>query len=123
MSINAIKSQLLGVNRAKANIKNDVKEEESKNPQTAQQNPTQNTQISADDVFKYMSAAKTFTTPVTMKRAVNVKAHVNEESADRISASIKDFEAQFSSKLSIVKSEFGSISDDLAEKITLSMMF
>ena len=123
MSINAIKSQLLGVNRAKANIKNDVKEEESKNPQTAQQNPTLNTQISADDVFKYMSAAKTFTTPVTMKRAVNVKAHVNEESADRISASIKDFEAQFSSKLSIVKSEFGSISDDLAEKITLSMMF
>ena len=123
MSINAIKSQLLGVNRAKANIKNDVKEEESKNPQTAQQNPTLNTQISADDVFKYMSAAKTFTTPVTMKRAVNVKAHVNEESADRISASIKEFEAQFSSKLSIVKSEFGSISDDLAEKITLSMMF
>ena len=34
---------------------------------------------------------------------------------------MKDFEAQFSDKLSAVKSEFGNISDDLAKKITLKM--
>ena len=122
MSINAIKSQLLGIQQAKTNVKTDVKEEESKQSQTAQTNPTPNKQISADDVFKYMSATKTLTTPVTMKKAVNVKAYVNEESAARISASMKDFEAQFTSNLSAVKSEFGNnISDDLAEKITLLM--
>jgi len=121
MSINAIKSQLLGIQQAKTNVKTDVKEEENKQSQTTQTNPTPNKQISADDVFKYMSATKTLTTPVTMKKAVNVKAYVNEESAARISASMKDFEAQFTSKLSTVKSEFGNISDDLAEKITLLM--
>ena len=117
MSINAIKSQMLGIKQAKTNIKNDVKEhEEEKNAQTT--TPTTNKHIPAEDVFKYMSAT---TTPVAMKRTVNVNAYVNEESKNRISASMKDFEAQFMSKLSAVKSEFGNISDDLAEKITLSM--
>jgi len=120
MSINAIKSNLLGINQAKANIKNDVKDEENKQTEKAQSNPTHSKQISADDVFKYMSAS-TITKPVTMKRAVNVKAYVNEESAARISASMKNFENEFATKLSAVKSEFGNISDELAEKITLSM--
>ena len=119
MSINAIKSRMLAIQQAKTNVKTDVKEEK-KQTQTAQTNPTPSKEISADDVFKYMSAT-TITTPVTMKRTVNVKAYVNEESADRISASMKDFEAQFISKFSAVKTEFGNISDELAEKITLSM--
>ena len=119
MSINAIKSQMLGIHQAKANVKADVKDENKKS-HLAQTNPTVNKQVSADEVFKYLSAS-TITTPVTMKRTVNVKSYVNEESADRISASMKDFEAQFASKLSAVKSEFGTISDELAEKITLSM--
>lgn len=120
MSINAIKSQLLGIHQAKTNVKTDVKEEEKKS-QTAQTNPTTNKQVSAEDIFKYLSATKTITTPVTTKKTVNVNAYVNEESKIRISASMKDFEALFSSKLSTVKSEFGNISDDLAEKITLFM--
>ena len=118
MSINAIKSHMLGIQQAKTNVKTDVKEEQQKSQNTSNL-PTSNKQISADDVFKYMSA--TNTAPVQMKRAVNVKAFVNQESADRIAASMKNFEAQFSSKLSSVKSEFGNISDELAEKITLSM--
>ena len=120
MSINAIKSQMLGIYQAKANVKTDVKEESKKQSETSQTNPTPSKQISADDVFKYMSASS-FTTPVNMKKTVNVKAYVNVESEARISASIKDFETQFASKLSTVKSEFGNISDDLAQKITLLM--
>ena len=120
MSINAIKSQLLGIHQAKTNVKTDVKEEQKNQPETSQTNPTPNKQISADDVFKYMSAAS-FTAPVTMKKTVNVKAYVNMESEARISESMRDFEAQFASKLSTVKSEFGNISDDLAQKITLLM--
>lgn len=120
MSINAIKSQMLGIHQAKTNIKSDVNEEK-KQSQTAQTHPTTNKQISAEDVFKYLSATKSLTTPVTTKKTVNVNAYVNEESKNRISASMKDFEALFSSKLSTVKSEFGNISDDLAEKITLFM--
>ena len=118
MSINAIKSQMLGLKQTKISVKNDVHDENTK-AEKEQTTPTTNKQISADDVFKYMSAQ--ITTPVQMRRAVNVKAYVNEESADRISAPMKDFEAQFSSKLSTVKSEFGNISDELAEKITLLM--
>ncbi len=118
MSINAIKSQLLSIQQAKTNVKTDVKEENN-NTQSSQTTPTTNKQISADDVFKYMSA--TTTTSVQMKRAINVKAYVNKESADRISASMKTFEEKFASKLSTVKSEFGNITDELAEKITLSM--
>ena len=79
MSINAIKSQLLGVNQAKSNVKNDVKDEENQKAENAQSNPTHNKQILADDVFKFMSATTT-PMPVTMKRAVNVKAFVNSES-------------------------------------------
>ena len=115
MSINAIKLKMLVVQQAKTNVKTDVKEEESK--QTTL--PTTNKQIQADDVFKYMSA--TTTAPIQMKKALNVNAYVNEESASRIEDSMKNFEKQFASKLSIVKSEFGNISDDLAQKITLSM--
>lgn len=117
MSINAIKSNLLGIQQAKTNVKTDVKEENNK-PQTTQTNPTSSKQFSADDVFKFMSAT---TMPVQMKKSVNVKAFVNEESAKRIAASIKDFEAQFATTLSSVKEEFGNISDELAEEITLSM--
>ena len=120
MSINAIKSQMLGVNQAKQNVKNDVKDEDNKNAEIAQQNPTHDKQILADDVFKFMSATTT-PMPVSMKRAVNVKAFVNAESEARISASMKNFEQEFVSKFSAVKSEFGNISDELAEKITLSM--
>lgn len=116
MSINAIKAQLLGVQQAKTNVKTDVKEEESK--QTTQQLPTTNKQVSAEDVFKFMSATNA---PVQMKKTLNVKAYVNEESKSRIENSMKNFEEQFASKLSAVKSEFGNISDELAEKITLSM--
>lgn len=119
MSINAIKSKLLRVNQANQNVKNDVKDEENQNKGVAQSNPTHNKQIFADDVFKFMSA--TTTRPVTMKRTVNVKAFVNEDSEARISASMKAFESEFASKFSAVKSEFGNISDELAEKITLSM--
>lgn len=120
MSINAIKSNLLGINQAKANIKNDVKDEENKQTEKAQSNPTHSKQILAEDVFKFMSATTT-PMPVTMKRAVNVKAFVNAESEARIYASMKNFENEFASKFSAVKSEFGNISDELAEKITLSM--
>lgn len=120
MSINAIKSNLLGIKQAKLNVKNDVKDEEQKNPQITQSNPTHSKQISADDVFKFMSAT-TITKPVTMKKAVNVKDYVNAESEARISASMKIFENEFSTKFSAVKTEFGNISDELAEKITLSM--
>ncbi len=116
MSINAIKSQMLGVQQAKTNVRTDVKEEEKK--QTTQQLPTTNKQISADDVFKFMSAVNA---PVQMKKTLNVKAFVNEESKSRIEDSMKNFEEQFKANLSAVKSEFGSISDELAEKITLSM--
>ena len=116
MSINAIKTNMLGIQQAKTNIKTDVNEE--KNTQTsAHQTATQNKQISADEIFKFMSA----TTPVQMKRAVNVKAFVNSESENRIADSMKNFETQFNAKFSLVKSEFGNISDKLAEKITLSM--
>ncbi|MBR2525590.1 hypothetical protein IKE67_03910 [bacterium] len=120
MSINAIKSQMLGVKQAKSNIKNDVKDEENKKAEIAQPNPTHNKQILADDVFKFMSATTT-PMPVTMKRAVNVKAFVNAESEARISSMMKNFEQEFATKFSAVKSEFGNISDELAEKITLSM--
>ncbi len=121
MSINAIKSQMLGIHQAKTNVKTDVKEEEKQKLQTVQTNPTTNKQISADEIFKFMSASRTLTTPVTVKKSVNVNAYVNEESKNRILASMKDFEAQFTSKFSSVKSEFGNISDELAEKITLFM--
>lgn len=121
MSVNAIKSQLSGIQRTQMNIKTDVKEKEKSTQQSAQPNPTTNKQISADDVFKYLSATKTITMPVTMKKSINVNAYVNEESKTRISTSMKDFEAKFSEKLSTVKSEFGGISDDLAQKITLLM--
>lgn len=117
MSINAIKTQMLGIQQAKANIKSDVKEK-NENTQNEQTTPTTNKQLSAEDVFKYMSAT---TVPVQMKKTTNVKAYVNEESADRIANSMKNFESLFASKLSAVKSEFGNISDELAEKITLSM--
>ena len=118
MSINAIKSQLLGIQQAKTNVKTDVKEEESK--QTAKQNyqPPTTKQFSSDEIFKFMSAT---TTPVQMKKTLNVKAFVNEESKSRIEDSMKHFEEQFATKLSAVKSEFGNISNELAEKITLSM--
>ena len=118
MSINAIKSQLLGIQQAKTNVKTDVKEEEGKQTAQQQQLPTTIKPISADDVFKFMSATNS---PVQMKKTLNVKAFVNEESKSRIENSMKNFEEHFLAKLSAVKSEFGNISDELAEKIALSM--
>ena len=118
MSINAINTQLLAIKQAKTNIKTDVSQNE-KEARTTTNTSTPQKQMNADDVFKYMSATSTM--PVQLKKTVNVKAYVNQESASRISASMKNFEAQFSDKLSAVKSEFGNISDELAEKITLKM--
>lgn len=119
MSINAINTNLFGISSMN-NVKVQVSVDEKKTEEKTQTTQTENKQVSADDVFKYMTATRP-TTPVQLKKTVNVKAYVNQESASRISASMKDFEAQFSDKLSAVKSEFGNISDELAEKITLKM--
>ena len=117
MSINAINTNLFGIS-AKTNLKTQVSVEENKTEEKSQTKQTENQQVAADDLFKYMTATRP-TAPVQLKKTVNVKAYVNQESASRISASMKNFEAQFSDKLSAVKSEFGNISDELAEKITL----
>lgn len=119
MSINAINTNLFGIS-AKTNLKTQVSVEENKTEEKSQTTQTERKQLSADDVFKYLTATRP-TAPVQLKKTVNVKAYVNQESASRISSSMKDFEAQFSDKLSAVKSEFGNISDDLAKKITLKM--
>lgn len=119
MSINAINTNLFGIS-AKTNLKTQVSVEENKTEEKSQTTQTERKQLSADDVFKYMTATRP-TAPVQLKKTVNVKAYVNQESASRILSSMKDFEAQFSDKLSAVKSEFGNISDDLAKKITLKM--
>ena len=118
MSINAINTNLLAIKQAKTNVKTDVSNQENKTT-TNTSTPQKKTQMNADDVFKYMSA--TTTMPVQLKKTVNVKAYVDESSASRISSSMKNFEEQYMAKLSSVKSEFGNISDALAEKITLSM--
>ena len=118
MSINAINTQLLAIKQAKTNIKTDVSQNE-KEARTTTNTSTPQKQMNADDVFKYMSATSTM--PVQLKKTVNVKAYVDEKSASIISSSIKSFEEQYMAKLNSVKSEFGNISDELAEKITLSM--
>ena len=110
MSINAINTNLFGIS-AKTNLKTQVSVEENKTEEKSQTTQTERKQLSADDVFKYMTATRP-TAPVQLKKTVNVKAYVNQESASRISSSMK---------LSAVKSEFGNISDDLAKKITLKM--
>ena len=118
MSINAIKPKTLGINQAKTQTTNTTEERHAQ--QTTQTEPTTNKRISADDVFKFMSA--TTTTPVNFKKSVNVNEFVNEESAKRIEASIKDFEAKFALTFSSIKEEFSNMSDELAQKITLSML-
>lgn len=119
MSINAINTKLFGIS-SKSNVRVQVEVDEKKAEERTQTTQTERKQVSADDVFKYMTATRP-TAPVKLKKTVNVKAYVNQESASRISSSVKDFEAQFSDKLSTVKSEFGNISDELAEKIALKM--
>ncbi len=115
MSINAIKVNLQRTANKlnQTNIQKDVKKEEKNTTQTPQQQKT----VSAEDVFKYMSA----TNPISVKKSLDVNAYIDSSSVERIKDSMKEFEKQFSTKLASVKSEFGNISDDLAQKITLSM--
>ena len=114
MSINAIKVNLQRTANKlhQTNIQKDVKKEEKNTTQ-----PQQQKTVSAEDVFKYMSA----TNPISVKKGLDVNAYIDSSSAERIKDSMKEFEKQFSTKLASVKSEFGNISDDLAQKITLSM--
>ncbi|MGN1124731.1 MAG: hypothetical protein ACI4SM_00970 [Candidatus Gastranaerophilaceae bacterium] len=118
MSINAIKANMLAI-QSKLNLKKEANEKVSNPTNQTTQFTQEKQQISADDVFKYMSATSNM--PVHTRKSVNVKAYVDEESASRISNSMTKFEDEFKTKLSSVKSEFGNISNDLAEKITLLM--
>ncbi|MBQ3311301.1 hypothetical protein IJG72_04415 [bacterium] len=108
MSINAIninvqKSSANTIHSKKLNV-NAEKKDDNKKQISQQKN------MSADEIFTYLSATNT----------TIIKKNSNSDK-QRISNSIKDFENLFTSKFNTVKTEFANISDDVAQKIALSM--
>lgn len=78
-------------------------------------------QVSAEEIFQYMSSSY-----AQVKPSKDVKAsskYVTSESQDRIQRTVNQFNSLFNKTLNIIRNEFGDIlSDDAMNTLTLQLL-
>jgi len=80
----------------------------------------QKKQVSADEIFQYMSSSYAQVKP---SKEVKVSAYVSSESQDRIQRTVNQFNSLFNKTLNIIRNEFGDIlSDDAMNTLTLQLL-
>ena len=77
-------------------------------------------QVSADEIFQYMSSSYAQLKP---SKDVKVSKYVSSESQDRIQRTVNQFNNLFNKTLNIIRNEFGDIlSDDAMNTLTLQLL-
>lgn len=77
-------------------------------------------QVSADEIFQYMSSSYAQVKP---SKEVKVSNYVSSESQDRIQRTVNQFNSLFNKTLNIIRNEFGDIlSDDAMNTLTLQLL-
>ena len=77
-------------------------------------------QVSADEIFQYMSSSYAQVKP---SKEVKVSNYVSGESQDRIQRTVNQFNSLFNKTLNIIRNEFGDIlSDDAMNTLTLQLL-
>lgn len=77
-------------------------------------------QVSADEIFQYMSSSYAQVKP---PKDVKVSKYVSSESQDRIQRTVNQFNNLFNKTLNIIRNEFGDIlSDDAMNTLTLQLL-
>ena len=107
-----------GIKTAKKENTANMKETTQSNEQTTLTEPKR--QVSADEIFQYMSSSYAQVKP---SKEVKVSNYVSGESQDRIQRTVNQFNSLFNKTLNIVRNEFGDIlSNDAMNTLTLQLL-
>ena len=107
-----------GIKTAKKENTANMKETTQSNEQTTLTEPKR--QVSADEIFQYMSSSYAQVKP---SKEVKVSNYVSSESQDRIQRTVNQFNSLFNKTLNIIRNEFGDIlSDDAMNTLTLQLL-
>ena len=106
-----------GIKTAKKENTANMKETTQSKEQTTLTEPKR--QVSADEIFQYMSSSYAQVKP---SKEVKVSNYVSGESQDRIQRTVNQFNSLFNKTLNIIRNEFGDIlSDDAMNTLTLQL--
>lgn len=107
-----------GIKTAKKENTANMKETTQSKEQTTLTEPKR--QVSADEIFQYMSSSYAQVKP---SKEVKVSNYVSSESQDRIQRTVNQFNSLFNKTLNIIRNEFGDIlSDDAMNTLTLQLL-
>ncbi len=107
-----------GIKTAKKENTANMKETTQTKEQTTLTEPKR--QVSADEIFQYMSSSYAQVKP---SKEVKVSNYVSGESQDRIQRTVNQFNSLFNKTLNIIRNEFGDIlSDDAMNTLTLQLL-
>lgn len=107
-----------GIKTAKKENTANMKETTQSKEQTTLTEPKR--QVSADEIFQYMSSSYAQVKP---SKEVKVSNYVSGESQDRIQRTVNQFNSLFNKTLNIIRNEFGDIlSDDAMNTLTLQLL-
>ncbi len=107
-----------GIKTAKKENTANMKETTQSKEQTTLTEPKR--QVSADEIFQYMSSSYAQVKP---SKEVKVSNYVSSESQDRIQRTVNQFNSLFNQTLNIIRNEFGDIlSDDAMNTLTLQLL-
>lgn len=107
-----------GIKTAKKENTANMKETTQTKEQTTLTEPKR--QVSADEIFQYMSSSYAQVKP---SKEVKVSNYVSSESQDRIQRTVNQFNSLFNQTLNIIRNEFGDIlSDDAMNTLTLQLL-
>lgn len=107
-----------GIKTAKKENTANMKETTQSNEQITLTEPKK--QVSADEIFQYMSSSYAQVKP---SKEVKVSNYVSSESQDRIQRTVNQFNSLFNQTLNIIRNEFGDIlSDDAMNTLTLQLL-
>ncbi len=121
--INPIMSYSQGIYGGIKTNKKDENTADSKNSTNLKENMSltePKRQVSADEIFQYMSSSYAQVKP---SKDVKVSKYVSSESQDRIQRTVNQFNSLFNKTLNIIRNEFGDIlSDDAMNTLTLQLL-
>lgn len=121
--INPIMSYSQGIYGGIKTYKKDENTADSKNSTNLKENMSltePKRQVSADEIFQYMSSSYAQVKP---SKDVKVSKYVSSESQDRIQRTVNQFNSLFNKTLNIIRNEFGDIlSDDAMNTLTLQLL-
>ena len=107
-----------GIKTAKKENTANMKETTQSKEQTTLTEPKR--QVSADEIFQYMSSSYAQVKP---SKEVKVSNYVSGESQDRIQRTVNKINSLINKTLNIIRNEFGDIlSDDAMNTLTLQLL-